>query len=922
MGKKKKVTVGYWYGMSLHMGVCHGPVDSILDISQDDRPILDAPINSSEVRAINKGDLFGGKKREGGLDGSLHAMFGGPDQVVLGTLLQGAVGPGVHQPSYRGILSLFFDGWISANNPYIKPFSAVVKRIVQGWHGGTAWYSTASEIGSDMNPAHIIYQTHTDPSWGMGYPTSSIDDDNFRDVASTLRTEGFGLSLLWTQQVSIEEFHGIIMDHIGGVLRTNPRTGKFEIKLIRADYTASSLPEFTPSNCTLENFQRAAATDTINELTVVYTNNYRETPITVHNLANIQQQGAVISKTVHYPGITQPAIAARVAARDLRALSTPVAKIRLSTNRRAWDILPGDCIRLTWPKLGLDGVVFRVLKVSLGDLKSGKIMVDAAEDIYGLPTASYVEQEDVGWVDPGADPVASPRRYVAEAPYWDLTRELSAADLAYITSTDCYLSVTSQKPSGDAFEPTLWTRISGGTYEEIGQGQHCPVAILDGDHAINAATLNLRDSIDLSLVETGGYLVVNGECMRIDAVDIATETVTVSPGVLDTVPKAHVDGEVVFFVDGFQSSDGIEYATGETVQVRIQTQTTRGELDVDTAPQDSLVMAGRQARPYPPGNFRINGTAYPASATVAGGTITVTWAHRDRLQQTATIIAQSTGNIGPEAGTTYNLRAYAGSTLLQSYTGLTGTSQAVTVLSTVALLHFDGANASITFSDDTGNTWTRVGNAQISTAQSVFGGSSGLFDGTGDYITTPHREAYSGLTDFTVEARIFTNVNNAVKCIAKKGTTGATTGWWFSLDASGRLTFNMADATGIMTCQGATTLATGTWYMVAAVKIGSVVTVYLNGVADGTLALPRTPATNTLTMVIGRDSVSATRDWNGHIDELRLSVVGRYAGTYSDPGAAFSLAADSPPASVRIELESVRSSLTSWQTHSHTVALT
>ena len=54
---------------------------------------------------------------------------------------------------------------------------------------------------------------------------------------------------------------------------------------------------------------------------------------------------------------------------------------------------------------------------------------------------------------------------------------------------------------------------------------------------------------------------------------------------------------------------------------------------------------------------------------------------------------------------------------------------------TVALLHMDGADTSTTFTDESGKTWTANGNAQIDTAQSVFGGASGLFDGTGDYLS-------------------------------------------------------------------------------------------------------------------------------------------------------------------------------------------
>jgi len=46
---------------------------------------------------------------------------------------------------------------------------------------------------------------------------------------------------------------------------------------------------------------------------------------------------------------------------------------------------------------------------------------------------------------------------------------------------------------------------------------------------------------------------------------------------------------------------------------------------------------------------------------------------------------------------------------------------------------------STTFTDSSlsPKTITRYGNAQIDTAQSVFGGAAGLFDGSGDYLTIP-----------------------------------------------------------------------------------------------------------------------------------------------------------------------------------------
>jgi hypothetical protein len=70
------------------------------------------------------------------------------------------------------------------------------------------------------------------------------------------------------------------------------------------------------------------------------------------------------------------------------------------------------------------------------------------------------------------------------------------------------------------------------------------------------------------------------------------------------------------------------------------------------------------------------------------------------------------------------------------------------------LLHGDGTNGStnIVDSSPTPKTVTAYGDAQISTAQSKFGGSSIAFDGAGDYLTVPSSAAFEfGTGDFTIE---------------------------------------------------------------------------------------------------------------------------------------------------------------------------
>ncbi|MFB3885601.1 MAG: chitobiase/beta-hexosaminidase C-terminal domain-containing protein [Thermodesulfobacteriota bacterium] len=74
---------------------------------------------------------------------------------------------------------------------------------------------------------------------------------------------------------------------------------------------------------------------------------------------------------------------------------------------------------------------------------------------------------------------------------------------------------------------------------------------------------------------------------------------------------------------------------------------------------------------------------------------------------------------------------------------------------TKSLLHMNGADGSTTFTDDApggSHTWTAYGDAQIDTSQSKFSGASGLFDGSGDYLSSPDSDDwYWGTGDFTID---------------------------------------------------------------------------------------------------------------------------------------------------------------------------
>lgn len=104
-----------------------------------------------------------------------------------------------------------------------------------------------------------------------------------------------------------------------------------------------------------------------------------------------------------------------------------------------------------------------------------------------------------------------------------------------------------------------------------------------------------------------------------------------------------------------------------------------------------------------------------------------------------------------------------------SGTGVTLSLSSVSSVNTdiVLLLHGNGIDTSTTITDSTNrHIMTANGNAQIDTADKVFGTGSILFDGTGDYVSTPdHADFFFGTSDWTIEFRFKTTSLGSVQSL-------------------------------------------------------------------------------------------------------------------------------------------------------------
>lgn len=202
------------------------------------------------------------------------------------------------------------------------------------------------------------------------------------------------------------------------------------------------------------------------------------------------------------------------------------------------------------------------------------------------------------------------------------------------------------------------------------------------------------------------------------------------------------------------------------------------------------------------------------------------------------------------------------------------------------LLHGDGANGSTTILDSSGSPKivTAFGNAQISTAQSKFGGASIAFDGTGDYLTATSSAFAFGTGDFTVELFFYSNSLSGRRYLVAvtDGTSGG-----FGITTSEATAIEVVNPGFAVDYTFGTSLTTGAWRHVAVSRNGSSMNCFLNGVRIGS-TVTNTKNYSHTRLVVGVDADLSGGAFSGYEDEIRITKgVGRYTADFTPPTAPF-----------------------------------
>lgn len=603
--------------------------------------------------------------------GTTYGIYLGEIQIVA---WDAEAGPGVGRAACMGVLAICDPGYtmeIIENAPDSSPYidNPSVKCNLD----------SVTTYDFDMNPAHILYDLHTHPFAGMGWPTAQMDDAQYRSAADVFFTEGFGLSFPPAASSRRRERIREIEEHTDSVCRLSS-TGKFQVVPIRADYDPDALTTWTDANIkAIEDNESVGYGELTGRVAVAYTDyltGKTATTAFVTNPTTIRAQAGVANPVViSYPGIRNPALAARVRDRELRKRSQPLKAFTVLLDRSDVTVERGDVRKISSTRYGYSGVIVRVIAVNRGRLQDRLMKIRVVEDVFGLPASSYTTPAESLWVEPDATPSAITVQDALEIPYHWARAALGDAEVATLADTDGFGRPLAQTPQPLATGFDMWGRISPSDYVEINDDlEFFDTATLSAALDQSSATLAITGSnIDTETVEPGDLIMVGtgaaAEWMRITGGDL-TASITVDRAILDTTPQEHAIGARVWVMPPeFNLFDASRYSNGDTVDYKLLTRTSSGVLAIGSATAVSVTMDSRQARPYPPAGLAINGAGYPVALS---GALTVQWVSRNRVTQYPTVYGQSEATVAAEAGVTYNAYAYddTTSTLLDSATGL------------------------------------------------------------------------------------------------------------------------------------------------------------------------------------------------------------------------------------------------------------
>ena len=171
-------------------------------------------------------------------------------------------------------------------------------------------------------------------------------------------------------------------------------------------------------------------------------------------------------------------------------------------------------------------------------------------------------------------------------------------------------------------------------------------------------------------------------------------------------------------------------------------------------------------------------------------------------------------------------------------------------------------------------TITRNGNPGISTVQSIFYGSSAFFDGTNDYLETPHNADFTLLRSAScMECWVYPTSLSVQRIVFDKSNSGGSNqSYGLRINTNGTVLMEWIYPGGsAASLTSAGTVQTNTWSHIAVVASGNTLYIYINGVRDANSAALSNDAQSTTSTPFRVGSTYTTSNrFLGYIQDVRV----------------------------------------------------
>ncbi len=415
--------VGYEYRVSCIGLIAHGPVEALEDVLIDGRSLLAAGPGRRPVITYGGGSpptptvtfttvttvfapnteygamqgtglasvvfyapsLLGGENgsAQGGVEGTLYFRNGtGHDTTIAPFLSRRAL-----TPDWRNYAHIYLENCWLGNSPQLPPLHVVCTANARGWQ--SLFLPGSGDYVGDCAAGAILWDLLTDTEVGLGLPEEMVDRTSFFVLQSP------GLSFVLDQTQPVQRVIEDVLRTADATLVTDPVTGKLRAWAVRAkdDPTfgyvdPAALPQITTANAeSLTWVPPTPASDT-NVISVSYLDrarNARQHTITETHHALVAQAGQTVPLQIDFLGVTNEPLARRLAARELRAQTTPLGRATVRCTRALSNVFPGAWVRVNWAEYGLVNRVMRVVEVDTGTLSDPAMTLSLVDDVYSVP---------------------------------------------------------------------------------------------------------------------------------------------------------------------------------------------------------------------------------------------------------------------------------------------------------------------------------------------------------------------------------------------------------------------------------------------------------------------------------------------------------------------------------------------------------